>query len=317
VTAPSAILLWGEDPYLLRLAAADVLDGVDPREVAAPEWSGGETSDLATPSLFGGRRALLVTDCRALAPEGVRELAGYLSAPDPDATLVLLAVVPERGKAPAALAKLVKPVGEIREVRVARRDLPAWVVARARSHGADIEPAAAPVLVGILGEEPAALDQALAQLATAYAGGRISEEMVSAQFRGLGEQHMWDVCDRAFGRDAAGAMRALGSMLEQRDDPLKILGGIASRVRDLLRIRSLPDRMPLEDVAKAAGLRFDWQARRYRDQARRFTVEELVAVHARVAALDRALKSGADGDIAMPMLIADIAAGGDGATGTA
>ena len=309
MTAPTAILLWGEDPFLLREAAIEVLGGVEPREVSASEWSGGETSDLATPSLFGGRRALLVTDSRALSADALREIGAYLAAPDPEASLVLLAVVAERGRAPASLVKLVKPVGEVRDVRVARRDLPGWVVARARARGGDIEPEAAAALVGIIGEEPAALDQALVQLATAYPGRRASEDMVASQFRGLGEQHMWDLCDRAFGRDVAGAMRALESMLEQRADPLLILGGIASRVRDLLRVRSLPDRMPLEEVAKAAGLRFDWQARRYRDQARRFTVEELVAIHARVAALDRSLKSGADGEIAMPTLIADIAAG--------
>ena len=118
---------------------------------------------------------------------------------------------------------------------------------------------------------------------------------------------MWDLCDRAFGKDPAGAMRALRSMLEQRDDPLMILGGIASRLRDLLRVRALPERMPLTEVAKAAGLRFDWQARRYRDQARRFSIEDLVRLHARVADVDRSLKSGAEAEIVLPMLVGGIA----------
>ncbi len=102
-------------------------------------------------------------------------------------------------------------------------------------------------------------------------------------------------------------MRALRSMLEQRDDPLMILGGVASRLRDLLRVRSLPERMPLADVAKAAGLRFDWQARRYRDQARRFSIQELVGLHARIVELDRSLKSGAEAEIVLPMLVGGIA----------
>lgn len=86
-----------------------------------------------------------------------------------------------------------------------------------------------------------------------------------------------------------------------------ILGGIASRLRDLLRVRSLPERMPPAEAAKQAGLRFDWQVRRYREQARRFTLEELVAIHERVAWADEALKSGATADVVLPMLIAAIA----------
>ena len=71
-------------------------------EVDAGEWQGGELQDLATPSLFGEPRALLVTDCRSLPKDALGELAAYLSAPDPDAPLVLACTTAERGKPPAA-----------------------------------------------------------------------------------------------------------------------------------------------------------------------------------------------------------------------
>jgi DNA polymerase III delta subunit len=104
-----------------------------------------------------------------------------------------------------------------------------------------------------------------------------------------------------------GAMRSLRTMLEAREAGLLILGGIVSRLRDLMRVRALPDRLPPADVARRAGLRFDWQARRYRDQARRFSLDELVQVHERVAWADRALKSGATDDVVLPLVIAAIA----------
>jgi DNA polymerase III subunit delta len=302
------VLLWGEDAFLLRLEALRVLEGIDPREVDAALWRGGETADLATPSLFGERRALLVTDCRALPEAAVRELTAYLGGPDPEALLVLCATVPERGRAPGALVKLVKPVGDVHEVKVARKELAGWIVSRGRARGVDLRPQAAVALVDTLGEETAILDQAVLQMASAYPGQPITPEQVGAQFRGLGERHMWDVCDRAFGKDPAGAVRALRSMMEQGDDSLMILGGVASRLRDLLRVRALPDRMPLAEVAREAGLRFDWQARRYRDQAHRFTIGQLVELHRRVVEADRVLKSGGDGDVLLPALIAEIAA---------
>ena len=66
--------------------------------------------------------------------------------------------------------------------------------------------------------------------------------------------------------------------------------------------------LPPGEVAKQAGLRFDWQARRYQQQAGNYSMEELVSLHDRIAEADRALKSGAPGDVVMPTLIAAIAA---------
>lgn len=297
-------LLWGEDPFLLRLAALEIFGhGVQPREIEASAWQGGETADLSTPSLFGERRALLVTDARHLPEVAARELAAYLASPAPDALLVLSATVGERARVPAGLVKLVQPVGEVREVKVARKDLPGWVARRAKAKALELAPDAASAMVERLGEDPAALDQALDQLGSAFPGSRVTGQLVAEQFRGLGDQHVWDLCDRAFARDLPGSMRSLATLLQSGEDALPILGGIASRLRDLVRVRSLPDRMPPGDLARAAGLRFEWQARRYRESARRFSMEELVDIHERVVEADRALKSGATGDVVLPVLV--------------
>ncbi|MGH2573454.1 MAG: hypothetical protein ACRDGU_08255, partial [Actinomycetota bacterium] len=108
---------------------------------------------------------------------------------------------------------------------------------------------------------------------------------------------------RAFSGRRSEALVVLRSLLDGRDDPLLILGGIASRVRDLVRVQELPDRMPAEDAAKAAGLRFDWQLRRYRDQARRYSAEAMAELHDLVTETDRALKGGAAPDVVLPALI--------------
>jgi len=304
---PPVVLLWGEDAFLLREAAFDLLRGVQPVEVDAREWRGRELADLATPSMFGEERALLVTGCRALPQAALKELASYLQDPVPDVALILIAEVAERRSVPAALAKLVKPVGEIRNVAVGRKDLPGWVLERARQHGADVIPDAARALVETIGDQPAALDGAVQQLRVAYPGMRIARPMIMEQFRGLGEQRVWDLCDRAFGRDLPGSIRVLRSLLEGREDPLIILGGFASRLRDLVRVKALPERIPAGEVARAAGLRFDWQGRRYREQAKRFAMDELLGLHARVVEADREMKSGAPGDVVLPVVVAAVA----------
>jgi DNA polymerase-3 subunit delta len=308
-TAGAITLLWGEDAYLLREAALGVFGDLRATEVDAAEWQGGELQDLATPSLFGERRALLISDARVLSKDALGELAAYVAAPDPDALLVIVAVVGERSKAPAALDKLVAPVGSVRRVAIARKELEPWLVDQARRRGMDLGVPSARALVETLGPDPAPLVGAIEQLGDAFEGAKITPALVAQQFRGLGEQKAWDLCDRAFGGDLPGAIRSLRSIEEGGDDALKTLGAVAARLRDLIRVRALPERTPPAEVARIAGLRFDWQARRYQQQARHFTMDRLVALHARVTEADRALKSGASGDIVMPTLIGAIAGG--------
>lgn len=305
--APIA-LLWGEDPFLLREAALARFGGQRPTEVDAGEWQGSELQDLATPSLFGEPRALLISDARSFAKEATAELAAYLAAPDLDARLVICCQVAERGKAPAALEKVVKPVGDVVHVEIKRKDLEPWLSRRADALGLDLSVPASRALVEALGEEPGRLVAALQQLASAFSGQRITPAMIAQQFRGLGEQKTWDLCDRAFSRDLPGAIRSWRSLEEGGDDPLKVLGAVSSRLRDLVRVRALPDRMPPAELAKAAGLRLEWQAKRYRQQASNFSMDELVALHDRVVETDRALKSGSSGDTVMAMLVVAIAA---------
>lgn len=299
-------LLWGEDDFLLREEALRILKDIQPVEVDASEWEGGETGDLSTPSLFGDKRALLVSDCRSLPEHAMSEIKSYASSPEPTAVLVLSARVAERGKPPAALVKLVEPVGDVRQVAVVKKELPGWVVQRAKAQGVQIAPDAAKALVDVMAE-PAALEQALQQLASAFPGKRIGRTEVASQFRGFGEQKVWDLCDRAFSKNLAGAVLSLRALLDAQDDPLMILGGIASRLRDLIKVRSLPEGLPPAALAKQAGLRFDWQARRYREQAGNFSLGELEDLHDRIVEADRILKTGGQGDLVLPVLVVAIA----------
>jgi DNA polymerase III subunit delta len=308
-------LFWGEDEFLLRLGAHALFEEkrIQATDVEAREWEGDELSDLATPSLWGERRALLIRGAQALPESGLREVREYLQSPAPDAVFVLTWV--SRGRNPPPLAKAVQAAGGlVKQVALKRQEVPRWVMQRAKARGLRLTPPAAATLVGVIGDDPAALDQAVEQLRSAFPGRPVDPEAVHAQFRGLGEQQVWDLSDRAFEGRTADALVVLRSLLQNRQhDPLVILGGIASRVRDLIRVRSLPERMPPADAARAAGLRFDWQVRRYREQSRRFTPEDLNDVHDWVVQADRAIKGGAPPEVVLTGLIAAMAGHRDAA----
>jgi DNA polymerase III subunit delta len=305
---PSVVLFWGEDPFLLRLAALTLLEerGVEATEVDGNEWTGGETSDLATPSLWGDPRVLLVSHCQDLPDSGSTEIGRYLEAPAPDALLVLTQAA--KGRQGPPLARRVQASGGlVRHVAVGKQELGKWIEGRARVRGVQLTGPGASALVGIIGEHTAMLDQAVEQLASAFPHREVGPAEVRSQFRGLGEQRVWDLCDQALTGRLGPALVTLRGLLEGRDDPLMILGVIAARVRDLVRVRELPDRMPAAEAARASGLRFDWQVRRYREQAARFSREELARLHHQVVAADRALKGGVPGDVLLPSLVGAMA----------
>jgi DNA polymerase-3 subunit delta len=312
VTAPSrpVLLLWGEDPFLLREAAREAFGEVEATVAAGQEWQPGLTSDLATPSLLGEARGLLVTEADELPDEGLEEVARYGATPGGDALLVLCWEVGSRAKGPpkGVLTRLGDGV-EVRRVAVERKDLPRWVLSRAKRRDLRFTPQGAAMLVQTLGEDPARLDQAVDQIAASHPDQGLTPETVAAQFRGFGDRRTWELCDAAFTGDAPRSLRALAGMLEAGEEPIMILGGIAARVRDLLRVASLPPRTPLAEVARAAGLRFDWQARRYRDQADRFTSDQLAGFHADLVEADRLLKQGGTGDVILPMVVTRVASG--------
>jgi DNA polymerase III subunit delta len=301
-------LFWGEDQFLVRDAARAHLQAFDVRatEVDGRAWQGGETSDLATPSLWGERRGLLVLDAAGLPEAGVREVETYLSAPPPDVVLVLTVV--SRGARPPRLAGAVDAAGgTVRQVALRKQDVGRWLQERAKARNLRLTPPGASALQATLGDDPATLHQAVEQLAAAFGDESVGPDLVQAQFQGVGEQRVWDLCDQALGGRLPEAMVALRSLLEDREDALVILGGIASRIRDLLRVSELPARLPAAEAAKAVGLRFDWQIRRYREQAGRFAPGALADLHGLVVDADRALKGGVPGNVLLPTLVAAMA----------
>ena len=302
------VLLWGESPFLLRETAKRLLGEAPVTEVEGSAWRPGMSSDIATPSLFGESRAMLLTGVQDLDKEGLEEIAAYALEPNPDAKLVMTAVVSARARgAPVKLTKMLQGRAEIERVAVDRRDLPDWVRTRAAARGVPATADGARALIETVGEDPALLDQAIVQVSGAFAEEGLTARTVAAQFRGFGDRKIWDLCDAAFVGDGPQALRHLTAMLAARDQPLAILGGIASRLRDLIKVRAVPPGTPPGQVAKVAGLRFDWQAKRYLQQARRYTEDDLADLHARLLETDRLLKVGAQGDVVLPMVVAAIA----------
>ena len=240
----------------------------------------------------------------SLPKEAIAELAAYLAAPDPDATADASAArSPNGARCPRRSASSSRPSARSRGRRSSARTSSRGSLSVRSATGVDLARRRAPERSSRRSARSrVSWRPRCEQLATAFPGQRITPQIVAQQFRGLGEQQVWDLCDKAFGKDLPGAIRSLaldrGRGRRRPDDA----GGIASRVRDLIKVRALPDRHAARRrLPRPAGLRFEWQARRYQQQARNFSMRQLVDLHERITEADRALKSGATGDVVMPV----------------
>src|SRR5258706_14184576 len=106
-TAPPMLcLVSGDEELLVERAIADVTAGArasdpeaDVRQLAAAALAPGELDEMLSPSLFGGRRILVLRDGQDAKKELVAALLRYAANPDPDVCLVVTHAGGAKGKA--------------------------------------------------------------------------------------------------------------------------------------------------------------------------------------------------------------------------
>src|SRR2546423_9169749 len=105
---PELCVVIGDEELLTARAVAEVTASVraadpdaDVREFTADALVPGELAEILSPSLFGGRRVLVVRNGQDAKKDLVAALLGYARDPDPDASLVAVHAGGGEGKAVA------------------------------------------------------------------------------------------------------------------------------------------------------------------------------------------------------------------------
>ena len=187
VLSPLTLVLGDEELLVARAVsevgqtarAADA--DAEVRDLTCGELQRGDLDDALSPSLFGGRRVVVVHDADQLPAEAQRELAAYLADPSPTGLLVLLA-----GRPVPKLAQAVRGTGRVVDAARGRRgDVLTWLREHARGAGLKPSSDALNALLEAVGEERMALARAVEELTLANgAGARITPEHVRRQFQG-------------------------------------------------------------------------------------------------------------------------------------
>ncbi|MDP7016622.1 MAG: DNA polymerase III subunit delta, partial [Pirellulaceae bacterium] len=117
--------------------------------------------------------------------------------------------------------------------RVDQRRVNKWLIARTKHHHlANLDSAAATLLVELQGLEFGLLDQELAKLALfAGQGGKIDVEMVRDVVGGWKGKTIWELVDSALDGDAADALKQLDRLLQSGEHPYALFGQLAWALR--------------------------------------------------------------------------------------
>ncbi len=248
-----------------------------------------ETSTASTLPMMASRRFVLVRGVDAMNAEQQEPLAAYLKDPSPSTCLVLTAAkLDGRGK----LAKSAKKLGAWVDARPMKGgDLRRFASSECRSRGHDLRDEAAHALMDAIGEDLAALDDALERLSLYVGEGQSIDLLaVEACVTRIRTETIWELVDAVGLGDSGRAMRAVASLLADREPPLRILAMLARQLRIVARMRSALGRgLPDREAAKEAGVP-PWKAGEMKQAARRLNLAALGRAFSTLAETDRLLK---------------------------
>lgn len=180
---------------------------------------------LQSGSLFGHRQGIEVLDAHALQAVEGDVIVELLNATDPEAVTVTFLT---SGALPTRLAKVVRSLGEVIEVKKLReRDAADWLTTEIRDRKLKLNHDAAGALLQRFGSDVAGLSQALDQFS---ADQEISRDDILARFRNRPDEPMWHYADAVAAGDIAEALRRLADFLVH-GHPLQLMGFLESDLR--------------------------------------------------------------------------------------
>jgi DNA polymerase-3 subunit delta len=301
VTTASSVpllLVQGDEELLAARAIAAAVEearaadpSADVREYEAGAVSAGEVAEMLSPSLFGGRRVLVLRSGQDARKDLTTALLAYAKDPDPDVTLIVAHVGGAKGKAfadglraaGASIIAVPKLKGE--------RERTAFVRDEIRRHGGRCDEAAAGALLAAVGNDLREIAAACSQL-LADTDGTITAATVARYYKGRAEVTGFSVADATMVGDLPGALEALRWALHVGIDPVPIADAIADGVRTVARVASA-GRGNAYQMASSLGMPA-WKIERAQRQGRGWTADGLVDAMRAAADCNAAVKGGAE-----------------------
>jgi DNA polymerase-3 subunit delta len=187
------------------------------------------------------------------------------------------------------------------------RALPGWIQARARQRNILIDGRAVQMLADFVGPQLRQLNNELVKLAL-YAGDRpINISDVKLLVSDVNEALIWDLTDALSQRNGRNAMTALMELRRSDANPFQLLTMIARQYRIMIKVKEAMLHRPGDEYAIAEQMgEKPYPVKKAMVQATKYSMQELERVMELLLTADHAMKTGADVDTEIDLLIAEL-----------
>ncbi|MFK4493008.1 MULTISPECIES: DNA polymerase III subunit delta [Dermacoccus] len=293
---PQIILVTGPERILAQRAVEESLEAITAAHPEAEivridvaEYQPGRLTTELSPSLFGGRRVIVVRDFDEAPDALVDELEDALKVGLDDANLIVLHKGGNRAK--RVLDALKKAKARVIEAPAIKsdRDKSAFVMNEFRRARRRITPEGVRALLEAAGKDTSELAAACRQLVD-DTSGIVDENTVGTYHGGKVEATGFRVADATVAGNAPEALRLLRHAFASGVDPVPIVAVLASQLRQVAKVASAGSGRSA-DLAKQLGMP-PWQVDKARTASRGWDGVRLGRAIQAVAAADFAVKGG-------------------------
>lgn len=306
-------LVLGDEELLVARAVSSVVTAVraedadaDVRDLTGADVAVRDLLDLLSPSLFGGRRVVVVRSAQELGKDVAGELQRYTEDPLAEICLVVAHTGGAKGKALVdALRAARAAVVECPKVKWAS-EREEFVRREVHSAGGTITDGAVRALLDAVGNDLRELATAAGQL-VADTGAGIDEEVVARYYRGKADATGFLIADRAVDGDVAGALEVLRWGLAVGLAPVLVTSALAGNLRAIAKVANA-GRAPTGVLVKQLAMP-GWKIERAQRQARAWRPEGIATALRAVVTADGAVKgAGADAAYALERAVLSVTA---------
>ncbi|MDO4254608.1 MAG: DNA polymerase III subunit delta [Kocuria sp.] len=292
VEPAALILLTGKEGYLAARAVERIRSlvkrasgEVEFTRVDAATYGAGQLSVLASPSLFGEAKVIVLEDLAHMTDDLLTDALAYVQHPDPDVVTVFVHSGGTRGKKLLDALKSVAVVVECTPLKNDREKVD-FVRHEFRIHGRSIEPDAARALTEAVGTSTSELAAACAQLLS-DGPEHITYDVVDTYYGGRVEATAFKVADAVLAGRLEAALKLWRQALDTGTDPVPMVAALAVKVRLVAAVHGV--RGSTGQLAGAVGAA-PWQVERAQQESRRFEQEDMVAALQALADADAQVK---------------------------
>jgi DNA polymerase-3 subunit delta len=312
-------LVKGDDAALVAQAVRELLDDVvgdGDHALIVEEVGGGPGDELnvgaivdacLTPPFLIDRRVVVVREAGRLLTADAPRLVEVVQDPLPSTVLIL---VGGGGTVPAPLVKAISAAGQIIDVTTSKAgDRKAWLHDHLRAAPVKLEPRAADLLAGHVGEDLGRVEGLLSALSAAYGeGARVTVDDLAPYLGEAGNVPRYELTDAIDKGEPGRALIVLRRMLEAGGlAPVQVLTTLHIHFSNMLLLDG-DDVGTDQDAAAILGTA-PFVAKKALQQSRRLGSTRVAEAINLIAAADLDVRgaSGLDADVVIEILVARLA----------